>query len=210
MLNIKTPIAVTILVIAICGVPLESLAASGTPNVPVTGLKLRFIKWILNDQKFVEKAVEDGHAEIEFSKLALQKSNTPQIREFAQEMLDDHSKVSLELKGIAQGKNLTIPLELDLDHKEDLGNLQEADADEFDAKYLAIMQKDHEKTVSLFAAAAESKKIGQSLQGFAKKTLPVVQLHLQHVYSLRGDFSKKDGVSKKNVSAVVMFTHLTV
>lgn len=46
---------------------------------------------------FVESASASGIAEIEAGKLALQKSISPQVKVFAQKMIDDHTAANSEL-----------------------------------------------------------------------------------------------------------------
>jgi putative membrane protein len=148
------------------------------------GIKQHFIQWMLTDKKFVEKAAESGHAEIELSKLALQKTQTPQIKNFAQKMVDDHSAAALELENIARSKNLSVTSELDADHQKALSRLQAAEGAKFDAMYIDLMEEDHEKAVSLLTAAAADKKIDPQLQSFAQKNLPTFRMHLEHAKTL--------------------------
>ena len=147
-------------------------------------IKQRIIQWTLTDQKFVDKVVASGRAEVELSQLALQKSSTKNVKDFAQRMVDDHSKASLELKTIAQAKNLNIPLEMDSEHTKALKKLQTLDGAAFDAHYIDLMVDDHEKNVSLFAAAGGDKSLDAQLQTFAQKTLPILREHLAHVKAL--------------------------
>lgn len=160
-------------------------AAEGNEGSLVYGVKMHVTEWLLTDQKFVDIAAESGNAEVELAEIALQKSQAPKVRGLAQQVLDDHAVVSIELKSIAQGKELQIPLGVDLDHKDDLARLGELEGGAFDSAYIELMQKDRAKAVSLFTAAAESKKLDSRLQGFAKKTLPILQAHLQQAQLLR-------------------------
>ena len=46
--------------------------------------------------KFVGEAAEGGMAEVEFGKLATEKAASPQVKQFGQRMIDDHSKANDE------------------------------------------------------------------------------------------------------------------
>lgn len=162
----------------------DSKHSQDSKSSEVSPIKQRVMEWMLTDQKFVEKVLESGRAEVELSQLALQKSSTPNVKDFAQRMVDDHSKASLDLKTIAQAKNLTIPLEMDSDHAKALKKLQNLDGANFDASYIDLMVEDHEKNVSLFAAASGDKKLDAQLQAFAQKTLPTLREHLAHAKAL--------------------------
>jgi putative membrane protein len=62
-------------------------------------------------QQFVRHALTDGQNEIRLGELALKKSEDPQIKSFAQEMVQDHSKANTELREIAQRKGFDVPAE---------------------------------------------------------------------------------------------------
>ena len=49
-----------------------------------------------------------GIAEIETSKLALEKSSHAEVKKFAQTMIDDHTRANDELKALAKKKNLEV------------------------------------------------------------------------------------------------------
>lgn len=168
--------------------PFTQIYADTNPPAADDGARLsmkeHLTKWILSDEKFVEKAAIGGHAEIEMSKLATEKVQSPQVRDFAQQMIKDHTAAAMELKGIAQSKNLSVPNDLDREHQQNLLDLKNLSGAEFEAKYIDIMQKDHEKTVTLFAAAAADEKLDKQLQQFAAKTLPVIRGHADHVRAL--------------------------
>lgn len=156
----------------------SSNSESGNP------VKQKLMEWTLTDQKFVDKAVASGRAEIELSQLAIQKSPTPRIKEFAQKMVDEHTKSSMDLKTLAQSKGLVIPLEMDSEHTKALKKLQTMEGANFDAYYIDRMIEDHEKNVSLFAAASSDKKLDSQLQTFAERLLPELKEHLTHAKAL--------------------------
>lgn len=162
----------------------SATTAPAGKNSELYPIKQRFIEWMLTDQKFVDKVVESGRAEIELSQLALQKSSNAKIKAFAQKMVDDHSKVSLEIKEIAQGRGLKVPLEMDGEHAKAQKKLQSLDGAAFDAHYIDLMVEDHEKNISLFTAAGADKKLDAQLQSFAQKTLPALREHLTHARTL--------------------------
>ena len=54
------------------------------------------------DKMFVRKALEGGMAEVQLGQLALQKSSNDDVKQFAQKMIDDHTKLGDQMKPIAQ------------------------------------------------------------------------------------------------------------
>ena len=61
------------------------------------------------DKAFVKKALEGSMAEVEMGKLALQKSSDDQVKQFAQRMVDDHSKMVDQLKPVAEQMGVKVP-----------------------------------------------------------------------------------------------------
>jgi hypothetical protein len=65
---------------------------------------------------FIRTAAMDGMAEVEHGRLAAQNAAHDEVKQFAQRMVDDHSKAGDELKGLASQKNVTLPTALDPAH----------------------------------------------------------------------------------------------
>ena len=137
---------------------------------------------------FVQKAAMSDQFEIESSKLALQKATDPQIKQFAQQMIDEHSKSSDKLKATLQsaGANMSPPagLALDAKHQALMDKLQKASGKEFERLYVQIQRDGHKEAVDLFSKYSKDGKEA-SLKGFAQETLPVIEKHLQHAQSLK-------------------------
>src|SRR5690348_547232 len=64
-------------------------------------------------EKFIKETAEGNTAEINVAQLATQKAQDPQIKEFAQKLVTDHSKVGDQLKELAQKKGITLSTEVD-------------------------------------------------------------------------------------------------
>jgi putative membrane protein len=124
---------------------------------------------------FVELAAQDGMTEVQLGELALRQSQDPQVREFAQRMIEDHGKANTELTGIAQQRNLIVGKRMDATHTALLQHLSTKTGADFDAAYASAMQDAHERAVTLFKR--ESKASDRELAAFAKKMLPTLTAH---------------------------------
>ena len=137
---------------------------------------------------FVQKAAMSDQFEIESSKLALQKATDPQIKQFAQQMIDEHSKSSDKLKMTLQsaGANISPPagLTLDAKHKALMDKLQAASGKDFDRLYIQIQRDGHEEALALFRKYSKDGEEA-SLKTFAQETLPVIEKHYQHIQALK-------------------------
>lgn len=133
---------------------------------------------------FINKAAQDGRAEIEAAELALAKSQDPSVRSFAQRMVTDHGKANAELASIAKAKGIDVPKELDAEHQKHVDALCAKSGTEFDREYSQHMNVDHHQAVALFEAASRSPD--KELAQFAKKTLPTLKEHRQLAEKLPG------------------------
>jgi putative membrane protein len=124
---------------------------------------------------FVSMAAQDGMTEVALGKLAQSKSNNPDVRQFAQKMVQDHGKANVELTHIAKAKNLEVPTQLDAAHQKMVTSLNAQSGAAFDGTYAAHMAQDHSEAIRLFQTASTS--ADPDLAGFAKKTLPTLQEH---------------------------------
>jgi putative membrane protein len=93
-------------------------------------------------------------------------------------MVDDHGKANKELMQLADSEGVTLPKEMDSKAKETADRLSKLSGAEFDRAYMKEMVEDHTKDVSAFQRQAEQGK-DQDVKGWAAKTLPTLQEHLQ-------------------------------
>jgi len=127
-------------------------------------------------------AAQSNMLEIESSRVALEKAQSDEVREFAQKMVDDHTKAGEEMTQAAAGDGVNdVPKSLDAAHEQMLTQLEQASADQFDSQYLQMQLAAHQRAVALFSSYAEQQG---SLADFAEKTLPTLQEHLEQVQQL--------------------------
>ena len=122
----------------------------GVDNPPVDTASQR-----MDDNKFVKDAALGGMTEVEWE-LAREKASTNEVKQFAQRMIDDHSKANDQLKQLAAKQNLHIPSSLDNKHQSRVDKLAKLSGDKFDKAYLKDQLKDHESDVSEFSAEAKN------------------------------------------------------
>jgi putative membrane protein len=138
-----------------------------------------------SDQTFVTSAAQANLAEVATGRLATERASHPDVKKFAQQMIDDHGKANRELSAIAGKKGFTVPEEPDEAQKQMATHLGEQSGAEFDRKYVGMMVKDHVKAVALFEENAKLAK-DADLRGFAEKTLPDLKAHLKMARNLSG------------------------
>jgi len=124
---------------------------------------------------FVSKAGQAGMFEIKTSKLALARSQNPEIRGFAKHMIHDHEAAATELKHAAMKDHIGVPTMLDSDMKGKYDDLAKK-GDDFDKKYVHLQVDAHNDAVNLFTDYSQNGNDAR-LKAFATKTLPTLQMH---------------------------------
>jgi putative membrane protein len=135
------------------------------------------------DHKFMLEAAQGGMMEVQLAQLAQQKASSDDVKEFAKELEQDHSKANENLKDLAKQKNVALPTELDQKHQAKMAKLQNMSGDQFDRAYMKMMVDDHKKNVSKFQKHSE-RAMDSHVKDFAAKTLPSLQGHLQKAQQL--------------------------
>lgn len=64
------------------------------------------------DASFVEEAYVNAQTEVRLSQLAVRQSSDPAVKQFAQQMIDDHTKANDALKQVAESKGFVLPAEI--------------------------------------------------------------------------------------------------
>ncbi len=137
--------------------------------------------------KFITSAGNSGLAETQLSLIALQRSQTPEIKTYAQQMITDHTRTNTELAQLAGKKGVSLPREMDSAHKALARELEKLSGETFDKRYVDVMLEDHEKTITEFDTQI---RVGSDsdVKAFARKQLPVLQEHLQMARDLRSKY----------------------
>jgi putative membrane protein len=145
------------------------------------------------DQTFATKAAEGGMAEVKLGQLATEKASDPDVKQFGQRMVDDHSKANDELKQIAGKKGITLPTDVSAKDQALYDRLSKLSGAEFDKEYMKDMVSDHRTDVAEFKKESDHGS-DSDLKAYAAKTLPTLQSHLQMAESTN---AKVKGGTKK-------------
>lgn len=139
----------------------------------------------MQDTDFWTEAAQSSLAEVALSNVAVQKAQSDAVKQFAQRMVDDHTKANQELAAAAQAKGVTVPTTLPAKRQRDVDDLNGEEAGTFDREYMQMMVKDHEKAVKLFQRQAD-RGTDADAKALAARLLPTLQEHLSMARSLYG------------------------
>jgi putative membrane protein len=145
----------------------------------------------VSPQSFATQVAVIGKAEIELGQLAMQNSQDPNVRAYAQRMVKDHQAADAKLRQIAAQENLKLPQSLDAEHQALKAKLSELQGEAFDREYAKAMAKGHDKAVALFESASQAPQMTSELKEFAAATLPTLKQHMEMAHELHA--AEKDG-----------------
>jgi putative membrane protein len=172
------------------GASTTTIAADSTLDTVSDVAKNQKTKLTPGQTDFMLKAAIGSMAEVEAGNLALKRSETPFIKQFAQMMVTDHTKASAELEGIAKQKGLSLPGTLPVEEQKKMDALQETQGnDGFDRQYMQMMVADHAATLTLFRLAKTYSD--KEIQNFASKSLPMLQEHFKQANAISTKLEKQ-------------------
>jgi putative membrane protein len=123
--------------------------------------------------------------EIQSSELALNRSRSAAVKDFATRMVTDHRNAAAKFKAALNQAKLPMPPdELDARQRAMLDNLKGADASAFDATYINAQNKAHIEAVNLFDSYSKNGD-NPRLKAYAADVLPTLRGHLEHVQKLK-------------------------
>lgn len=141
-----------------------------------------------NDSDFIKKAAKGGMAEVELGRLAARKGATPEVREFGNRMIRDHSKANRQLAALAASKGIELSKSDSLSEDVSAVHLKMLSGKSFDEAYIKMMVDDHKEDVADFQKESESAQ-DPDVKNFATKTLPTLQGHLTKIEQIQNDMS---------------------
>lgn len=130
------------------------------------------------DARIMVDIAQADLAEITTGKMALSKAQSAEVRQYAQHMIDEHTRMQSEGGALAKAKGMPLPSAPDARRQAAAKKLEALSGESFDRAYMQQMVKDHSETLQLVQrAAAEAKD--PELRAHAQKAIPHVRQHLE-------------------------------
>jgi putative membrane protein len=145
----------------------------------------------------VQDLAAGGVAEVELGELAQQKAVSPEVKQFAQMMVRDHTKANSELKQIAGQENIQLSAELDDKHRDVRERLSKLSGREFDREYMKAMVEDHEEAIDKLESLADDDDKPR-LKQFASNTLQTVRQHQERAKSIQEQLDRQGDAPRRN------------
>ncbi|UNU24685.1 DUF4142 domain-containing protein [Microcoleus vaginatus] len=141
------------------------------------------------DRTFVMQAGQLSMMEVELGRLAVQRGSSAGVKQYGQEMVEEHTKANQELMQLVMQKQVELPAEMSTQNKALMDRLSGLSGTSFDAAYKQAMIDSHTQAIALFQAQSQQ---GQDpdLKAWATQKLPNLQAHLKMVNQMLADTSQ--------------------
>jgi len=182
--------------------PNQPTTAPGTPGTSMGDMASENGQQLqsMADQAFVKKALEGGAAEVQLGQLAQQKSQSNDVKQFGQKMVEDHTQIGDQMKPIAKRINVKPPTDISKKDRELIARLEGLSGEQFDQAYIQAMVKDHKQDLSEFKDEAQTTQ-NPSIKQAAQQDAQVIAQHLQMIEQIAQDHNMPDGkVAKTSAS----------
>lgn len=152
------------------------------------------------DQAFVRKALEGSAAEVQLGQLAQQKSQSEDVKQFGQKMVEDHTQLGDQIKPVAQQLGVKEPKGPSKKDKQLMAKLEVLSGPQFDEAYIQAMVKDHKQDLKEFKDTAQTAQNANVKQA-AQQGAGVISQHLQMIEQIAQSHNVAvDGKSKTTAS----------
>ena len=137
-----------------------------------------------SERAFISKAMEGGIAEVQLGQLAQEKSQSNDVKQFAQKMVSDHGQMGDKwFKPVALQMGISEPKGPSKKDKKALEKLQGLSGQDFDREYITMMVKDHQKDLKEFKDEANVAQ-DPNVKQIADKGSQVIEQHLQLIQQI--------------------------
>jgi putative membrane protein len=114
------------------------------------------LKTAHQDTEFLKQANQGSVNEIDLAQIALKKSNDQDVKDFAQKMVDDHTKLLNDMKSFDMEAGLTVPEHDDASTDAEKAKLELLTGTTFDKSYIKEMVEGHHKVLEAFISEEKS------------------------------------------------------
>lgn len=169
---------------ALTGFAALALGLAATTAMPQDAQAQRRMGGRAADMQFVAAAGGGDQYEIQSSQLALDRSQSSDVREFAQMMIADHGRSTQDVTAAAQRDGLRpMPPMLTAAQRTMLRQLRMARGRQFDTLYISQQRTAHQQALMLHRTRSRTRP-NSALSMAASNIVPVVQGHIEHLRHL--------------------------
>ncbi len=151
-------------------------------------------------QMFVQDVAFTDMYEVQAGQIAAMRSQSPDVRQFAQQMVDANTQNLNQLKQLIakDAPGYKPPTQLDQTHQALLDDLQAANDPTFDARYIAQQLDQHNQAMILMRGYIKAGDI-PDFRTFAQQTVPILNTQLQEINAIDRTHHVRPGAQASNL-----------
>jgi putative membrane protein len=134
--------------------------------------------------------------ERELAKLAMTKSQNEDVRQYAEDIADDHADALKDLVDLMEKHNVQQPADLDQVRNAELAKVQNLSGEAFDRQFMNMMVTNHEQALNTFRREASSAH-SDEVRDYAKNLVPTLEEHLDDAREVQQKLSNAGTASPK-------------
>ena len=137
------------------------------------------------DREFISNAYQSNLKEIQLGQLAEQQASSDEVKQYAREVVADHTRANDELQQIANANGIDLPSDVPSTEQEQFSGLS---GTEFDRQFLQHQQDAHRQAISMYEQQA-SQGQDPELKAFASNQLDSLREHENKANTLMASLS---------------------
>jgi putative membrane protein len=145
----------------------------------------------VNDALFAAAAGDCGMSQLALSELGAQRATSPELKQFSEKMIEEHTKMNADLRQLAGQKRMGLPTAMSFGSQFCTQSLAGLSGEDFDHCYAKAQLVAHMHAVGLFEAEAK-RGADPEMQAFAAKALPQIKEHLRKIKPIAKKYMTDD------------------
>jgi putative membrane protein len=154
------------------------------PSGMAAGTSVNHDTVMQNTTTFIVLTGQENAAELAAAAYATANSSSPDVKQFANQILTSKSHITNELRDLASKRGIKLPTHPSTAQLRTLNTLHHERGTTFDAAYAQFMANEHTTALARFKRAAQSDSIDPGVRRFAQNSLPSMQDTLQRANRL--------------------------
>jgi putative membrane protein len=134
----------------------QARGATTTPKNTAQNQAARHSGASPSDETAIRTAAETAMSQVDLGKVAEQKAQNPEVKKFAQRMVEEHSKLTEELKQLGTSEHIRVPTSVNRSDANAHRQLAKESGAGFDKSYTQQVAAELEKAIAEFKRGAST------------------------------------------------------
>ncbi len=139
----------------------------------------------MTEKDFLVQAAIGGFTEIQLGRLAVERTRSETVREYARRIVEVYTRASGELAELARMRGVSLPDEPDRSHSQLVGKIVGFSGQDFDREYLTAAMTDHRETIPAMREQCANPQASSEMKCFAARYLARLEQQYYSAESLR-------------------------